>query len=128
MRPTSRPSRKAKSSIRTAFRARSGGDIVTKKPNPAYPRFLTADQAQWIKNAISDGYHRRNDYPPFELMSFHDRPRYHEYVCRVINDMTEPQPTNPQPQRGKSDGKSQRRSPPTHPVRGRHRARAAHPR
>jgi hypothetical protein len=58
--------------------------------NPKYDKFLTKEQAIYISRAISDGYHRRDDYPPFELVSFEDRPVFQQYIDRVIADMVKP--------------------------------------
>lgn len=58
------------------------------KPNPTYKPFLTEEQARYIERAISGGYHERNDYPPFAIVSFEDRPRYHQYIQRVLRDLT----------------------------------------
>jgi hypothetical protein len=61
---------------------------TAEKANPNYDRFLTREQAAYIERAISGGYMARNDYPPFALVSFEDRPRYHQYVQRVLADLT----------------------------------------
>lgn len=60
----------------------------TAKKLPTYDKFLTPEQAAYIERAISGGYHARDDYPPFALVSFEDRPRYHQYITRVLADMT----------------------------------------
>jgi hypothetical protein len=57
------------------------------KPNPKYYKFLTEDEAQYIINAISRGYHDRDDYPSFEIVSFQDRPKFQRYVETVICEM-----------------------------------------
>ena len=57
------------------------------KPNPEYDRFLTRDQANYILNAISRGYHDRNDYPPFALDSITDRQRFSSYVQCVVDNL-----------------------------------------
>jgi hypothetical protein len=55
--------------------------------NPIYDKFLTKEQVFYIERAISDGYHRRHDYPPFALVSFEDRPRFQQYIGRVLAGM-----------------------------------------
>jgi len=57
-------------------------------PNPTYNKIITLEQARYIERAISGGYHERNDYPPFKVVSFEDRPAYHAYVVRVLKDLT----------------------------------------
>ena len=57
------------------------------KANPIYDKILTKDQANYILNAISNGYHNRNDYPPFALSAIEDRQRFSNYVSKVIRDI-----------------------------------------
>ena len=54
--------------------------------NPAYGKILSKDQANHILNAISNGYHNRNDYPPYALSAIEDRSRFSAYVSKVIKD------------------------------------------
>lgn len=62
---------------------------AVKKKNPEYRKFLNNDDVQYIMRLIGRGYHERNDYPPFAISPFEDRPRYHQYVERVLKDLIE---------------------------------------
>jgi len=44
-----------------------------------------------IKREIDNGYHNREDYPPYALMSWDDRNRYREYVFRIMNEFAQGQ-------------------------------------
>lgn len=55
--------------------------------NPTYNKVITPEQARYIERAISGGYHERNDYPKL-LVSAQDRHTYHQYVVRVLKDLT----------------------------------------
>ena len=47
------------------------------------------EAAKSIKRKIEAAYHERNDYPPFEIVSFHDRPIYHRYILKIIDEWAE---------------------------------------
>lgn len=42
-----------------------------------------------IKKEIDDGYHCREDYPPFALVSWDDRSRYREYVFKIMDEFAQ---------------------------------------
>ena len=42
-----------------------------------------------IKREIDNGYHSRNDYPPYALASWDDRNRYREYVFKIMNEFAQ---------------------------------------
>ena len=50
--------------------------------------FLTKLQADSLKNTIDSAYHRRDDYPPYAVMSWDDRTRYRAYIFKLIDEMT----------------------------------------
>ena len=39
-----------------------------------------------IKRDIDNGYHNRNDYPPYALVSWDDRTRYREYIFKIMDE------------------------------------------
>lgn len=39
-----------------------------------------------IRTKIDQAYHARDDYPPFKPMSFEDRPTYHHYIVKLIQE------------------------------------------
>lgn len=47
------------------------------------------DAAKEILHRIETAYHQRKDYPPFALVSFEDRPRYHLFVVKIIKEYLE---------------------------------------
>jgi hypothetical protein len=47
---------------------------------------MTKDEARTLKRLIDNGYHDRDDYPPFALNSWDDRNRYREYVFKIIDE------------------------------------------
>lgn len=54
------------------------------------------DVVEALLKAANDGYHDRDDYPPFALTSFDDRPRWNDYLRRVAADLpalSRPTPT-----------------------------------
>jgi len=44
------------------------------------------EAAKLIKAKIAGAYHERTDYPPFEIVSFRDRPVYHQYILKLIDE------------------------------------------
>jgi hypothetical protein len=42
------------------------------------------DLIEKIKQEIDNGYHNRDDYPPYAIMSWDDRSRYRAYVFKTI--------------------------------------------
>ena len=42
-----------------------------------------------IKRAIDDGYHNRDDYPPFAIMAWDDRSRYRKYVYKIMDEFAQ---------------------------------------
>jgi hypothetical protein len=42
-----------------------------------------------IKREIDDGYHRRDDYPPYALVSWDDRNRYRQYVFKIMDEFAQ---------------------------------------
>ena len=42
-----------------------------------------------IKREIDDGYHYRNDYPPYALASWDDRNRYRQYVFKIMDEFAQ---------------------------------------
>ena len=50
------------------------------------PRFTVKDIDD-ITRAVSNGYHTRNDYPPFNADIFRDRFDFEEYIYRVMSEM-----------------------------------------
>lgn len=47
---------------------------------------MTKEEALKLQRTIDDGYHNRDDYPPFALMSWDDRNRYRKYVFKIIEE------------------------------------------
>lgn len=43
--------------------------------------------AKEIKHKVDMGYHNRDDYPPFALVSWDDRNKYREYIFRIIDEV-----------------------------------------
>jgi hypothetical protein len=39
-----------------------------------------------IRKKIEGAYHERKDYPPYALMSWDDRARYHQYIMKLIEE------------------------------------------
>lgn len=50
---------------------------------------ITRDQADAIIHKLDGGYHDREDYPPYALVSWDDRNRYRKYLINVLADMIE---------------------------------------
>ena len=44
-----------------------------------------------IKQAIDNGYHDRDDYPPFAIVSWDDRSRYKNYVYKIMDEFAQGQ-------------------------------------
>jgi len=42
---------------------------------------------QEIRQKIVNAYNERDDYPPFALTVFEDRPRYHRYILKLLDEM-----------------------------------------
>lgn len=42
-----------------------------------------------IKKEIDYGYHLRDDYPPYALVSWDDRTRFHEYVYKILDEFAQ---------------------------------------
>ncbi len=40
-----------------------------------------------VRKKIEGAYHDRDDYPPFEIASFKDRPVYHRYLLKIIQEL-----------------------------------------
>lgn len=40
-----------------------------------------------LRREIVNAYNTRDDYPPFALTSFEDRPRYHKYILKLLDEM-----------------------------------------
>ncbi|GAG44528.1 unnamed protein product [marine sediment metagenome] len=49
----------------------------------------TIETLESIRRKIDGAYGSRDDYPPLGLMSFDDRPCYHRYVIKLINEEIE---------------------------------------
>ena len=41
-----------------------------------------------VERAVSQGYHERTDYPPFNINVFYDRFDFEQYIYRVMREMT----------------------------------------
>ena len=39
-----------------------------------------------IKRKINGAYSDRQDYPPFVIMSYDDRARYHAYILKLLDE------------------------------------------
>ncbi len=50
---------------------------------------MTKKDAEDLKGLIDRGYHDRDDYPPYALISWDDRNRYRDYVFRIIDEKAE---------------------------------------
>lgn len=42
-----------------------------------------------IKRKIDNGYHDREDYPPFALAAWDDRNRYRKYVFKIMDEFAQ---------------------------------------
>ncbi len=51
------------------------------------PRFTVQDLDE-IERVVSNGYHTRDDYPPFNINPFRDRFDFEKYIYRVMGEMT----------------------------------------
>ena len=40
-----------------------------------------------IKNKIKNAYFDRKDYPPYAIMSWDDRVRYHAFILKIIDEV-----------------------------------------
>jgi len=47
------------------------------------------EAAKSIKAKIETAYHTRDDYPPFDVISFRDRPIYHRYILKLIDEWSQ---------------------------------------
>ncbi len=47
---------------------------------------MDRDTLKKIKGKIQHAYDRRDDYPPFRMTPFEDRPVYHEYIQMLIEE------------------------------------------
>lgn len=50
---------------------------------------MNKNEAIKLKNEIDEGYHEREDYPPYALMPWDDRNRYREYIFKIIDEFTD---------------------------------------
>jgi len=39
-----------------------------------------------IRRKIENAYSDRNDYPPFALMAWDDRSRYHQFILKLLEE------------------------------------------
>ena len=42
-----------------------------------------------IKKEVDNGYHDRDDYPPYALVSWDDRNRYRKYVFKIMDEFAQ---------------------------------------
>ncbi len=49
------------------------------------------DLIEKIKREIDDGYHNRQDYPPYALVSWDDRSCYRRYVYKIMDEFAQGQ-------------------------------------
>lgn len=49
------------------------------------------DLIEKIKREIDNGYHNRDDYPPYALMSWDDRNRYRTYIYKIMDEFAQGQ-------------------------------------
>lgn len=42
-----------------------------------------------VMKAADDGYHNRDDYPPYAIMAWDDRKRWREYVEKINKELSE---------------------------------------
>lgn len=47
------------------------------------------ERLEKLKRDIDNGYHDREDYPPFALAAWDDRNRYRAYVFKIIDELIE---------------------------------------
>ena len=45
-----------------------------------------AEAAKSIRRKIEGAYNDRDDYPPYALTPFADRPLYHQYIIKLLEE------------------------------------------
>lgn len=45
------------------------------------------DFIEKVKKEIDDGYHKRDDYPPYAIASWDDRNRYRQYIFKILDEV-----------------------------------------